>query len=211
MGRRPPPQAISAPNLVGAPTGLGAPVRGPRENRRARGRPYRHVRLEIALAGSAPARKLRVPALDEIAAALRERSVAEPDGLLALAAGALHALRASGLRDVGHWEIVPGGWLPVPLHPPAGDSASATVHELLDGLSGLPKGTMAGARSFSARLAGEGDRADLVVRRIHRQRVPSISLDLWGRWTKESVDGLRGAFAERLPVARAEIVRYEYA
>jgi len=56
-----------------------------------------------------------------------------------------------------------------------------------------------------------GNRADVVVRRVHRQGRHALSIDLWGSWTKETVNELTGSLAARLPVARTTLTKYQYA
>jgi hypothetical protein len=57
----------------------------------------------------------------------------------------------------------------------------------------------------------QGNRADVAVRRVHRLRRHTISLDLWGTWTKGMINELTGALAARLPVSRTTLTKYQYA
>ncbi len=209
MAPQPPP--LSAPDLIGVRGVLGPAASGPRGPRRARARPYRFARLEVELSGGLPTAGPPVPGLEALESLLKERKVAEPDGLASLAARALHALRARGVRRVDHWEIAPGGWLPLPDAAGAGGADAASDDDLLTALEQARRRASAPARSFSARLSGDGQRVDLVVRRVHRERTPAVTLELRGEWTKGSIDELRGALAARLPVGRITMTRFTYA
>ena len=67
------------------------------------------------------------------------------------------------------------------------------------------------ARSFSASLSGpSGNRADVVVRRVHRERRHALSIDLWGLWDRSSVKDLERAVSERLPVTRTAMTKFQY-
>jgi len=145
-----------------------------------------------------------LPVFRQLEALIREREVVEIGDLLRLSAEALHALASQGFSRVDHWETQPGGWLPLPepSHPqliePVGHMLRALQHDRWKRLGE--------ARSFAVRLSGAGpNRADLVVRRVHRERLHSISLDLHGKWTTTSVRDLVGALRRRLPVLRSEV------
>jgi len=142
-------------------------------------------------------------------ALIREREVVEIGDLLRLAAGALHALASQGFSRVDHWEVQPGGWLPLPepSHPriiePVGHMQRALRDDRWQHLGS--------ARSFAVRLSGTIPfRADVVVRRIHRERVHSVSLDLWGKVTATNVRDVVSALRGRLPVLRSQVTAFSY-
>lgn len=208
MAPRPEPPPLSAPDLIGTNSILNPIALGGVPGRRKAERPFSHARLEFALVprpGAGPGSWV-----DRIEAALRERLVREPDGLVRLVAQVLHALSAKGLRQVDHWELDPSGWLALSERRETGPSEAETVGLLLDALDQLPKGEIGRARGFAARVSGGGQRADVEVRRVHRERRPALALDLWGRWTRAEVRGVVEAVAARLPVARATLVRFRY-
>lgn len=210
----PPPGAspipLSAPGLIGPNSIFNPPWAGARSAHRARARPFSHVRLEIDLRPDGSTRG-PLPALQRFEALFRERKIVESADLVALAVQFLHALSARGFRRVDHWEVAPGGWLPPPGPGPGPGKAFEPVGALFETLSGPDASSIAGARTFLARLSdGEGNRLDLAIRRVHRQRRHSVSLDLWGSWTQEQVHGIVGAIAARLPVARTEVVAHQY-
>jgi hypothetical protein len=143
-------------------------------------------------------------------ALLREREVVEVGDLLLLTARLLHSLSADGFSRVDHWEVEPGGWLPLP--EPVHERIVEPVGHLLRALKSGAWERIADARAFSMRLSGRGDlRADATVRRLHRERTSSISLDLWGRLTSRDVRDVVGSLRERLPVLRSRVTAYSYA
>jgi hypothetical protein len=207
---RPPPPALSAPGLEGPISILNQPVAGPRSRRPSRSRPYRHAHLEIDLAGGAKATE-GAPLLGRLEAFLSEKRIVEAADLLRLTAATLHALSSVRFRWIDHWEVEPGGWLP----PPARRShrtAGTPVGDLLTALESGGWAPIAKARSFSVRLSDRrGNHADVVVRRVHRQRRHALSLDLWGFWTRAMVDDLKGSLSARLPVSSSALTRFQYA
>lgn len=202
--------ALSAPDLIGPTSILDQPTQGPRAARRRRNRPYSHVHLEIDLA-RAPTADPKVPVLERLEEVLGIQEVVESADLIRLTGGTLHALSARGFRRVDHWEVSPGGWLPLP-EPSARPGTDEPVGQLLAALASDEWRSLAQARSFSVRLSAlQGKHADVVVRRTHRPGHHSLSLDLRGVWTREEVAGVRGALAERLPVEHSEITKFQYA
>ena len=149
--------------------------------------------------------------LERLAGMLREREVIEKGTIVLLAGGALHALAARRFRLVNHWEIVPGGWLPPPIVGRKAETDEPVGH-LVEALEGENGPKIGSARSFSARLAdGSGNAIDMIVRRVHRERRHAMSLDLWGSWTPESVKDVEGSVAQRLPVMKSEMTKFQYA
>jgi hypothetical protein len=202
--------ALAAPGIGELLETPGPEITGPRSNRRRRDRPYSHVHLEIDLAPSPP-EVAGAPALERLAEFLRREKVVEQGTLILLAAQTLHALAARRFRRVDHWEITPGGWLPPP-RPRAGLDASEPVGELLTSLQSGPWSAAGGARAFSARLSDlSGARLDVTVRRVHREGRHAISLDLWGLWTRASVEALEGSLSKRLRVIRSRMTKFQYA
>ncbi|HEY6238571.1 MAG TPA: hypothetical protein VIZ68_05240 [Thermoplasmata archaeon] len=205
-----PEPALVAPGIGASNSILRPATAGPRSSRRHRNRPYSHVHLEVDLAPSLP---------DPPGEALRERwarflaegKVVERGTLILMAAATLHALASRRFRRVDHWEVSPGGWLPPP-RPGEGPGAEGPVGHLLDALESGAWSSAGGARSFSARLSDlSGGRVDVIVRRVHRGRRHALSLDLWGSWTKETVDDLVGSISKRLPVVRSTMTKFQYA
>lgn len=209
---KPPPTPLSAPDLIGPTSILQQPISGPRSSRRARNRPYSHAHLELdfELAGTklAPG----IPGLNSIQRLFRERELEESADLVVLGGVALHAFSSQGFRRVDHWEVSPGGWLPLPGHSKASRPGEETVGELLKALESGAWKSVAGARTFAVRLSDTaGNRADVVVRRVHRQRRHSISLDLWGSWTKAKIGLVTGSIGARLPLAHSTLTKFQYA
>ena len=173
---RPPPPAISAPGLIGPVSILNWPVAGPRAVRRHRRRPYTHVHLEIDLRPEAlaPGTSAFVRRIER---ALREREVEESTDLLKLTAAVLHALSAVGFLRVFHWEVEPGGWLPLP---DVGRARNETpLGQFLRALDSPSWQAAARARSLSLRLGARGDlHADAAVRLAHLLLFNYISLYL---------------------------------
>jgi hypothetical protein len=205
-----PVPALSAPGIGAANSLLKPPISGPRSNRRQRHRPYSHVHLEVDLT-RVPPDPTGEPLLERFAGLLRERKITERGTLVMLAASALHGLASQRFRRVDHWEVSPGGWLPPP-RAGKGTEEEEPVGYLLDALQSGAWTSVESARSFSARLSDHsGNRIDLMVRRVHRERRHSLSLDLWGSWTQETVKDLEGALARRLAIERSEITKFQYA
>ncbi len=206
----PPPGSspISAPDLTGPTSFLDWPILAVGSARRRRARPFGHVRLEIDLRHE-QFREPDIPVLRQFEALLRERAVVEQGDLLRLSAGALHAFSERGFSRVDHWEIVPGGWLPLP--EPTHTSLAEPVSHLLRALKSAQWNRLAEARQFSVRLSGHPKiRADLVVRRVHRERGHSLTVDLRGWIVERELDGLVRGIRERLPVLRSAVTEFAY-
>jgi hypothetical protein len=207
---REPEPALAAPGIGGLLTPPQQTISGPRKNRRRRDRPYSHVHLEIDL-DSKPPDPEGVPALEQLATFLGEKQIVERGTLVLMAAATLHALSARRFRRIDHWEVVPGGWLPPP-KPGANPDGTEPVGELLATIEGGGWSTVASARSFAARLSDlSGNRVDVTVRRIHRERRHAVSLDLWGVWTQSTLHDLEGSIRQRLPVVNTRMTKYQYA
>ncbi len=206
----PPPRSapISAPDLTGPTSILDWPVTAAGTGRKRRARPFGHARLEVDLRHE----KLQepgVPVLRQFERLLRERSVVEPSDLLRLSAAALHAFSVRGFSHVDHWEVDPGGWLPLP--EPTHRTLAEPVSHLVRALQSTEWRRLALAREFSVRLSGPPEmRADLVVRRVHRERGHSITIDLNGRIAPRELERLVGALRERLPVLRSAVTEFSY-
>ena len=202
--------ALAAPGVGGLLATPGQGLTGPRKNRRRRNRPYRHVHVEIDLAGP-PKPPGGVPALEQLEGFLRERKIVERGSLVRLAAGTLHALASKQFRRVDHWEVTPGGWLPLPTGPRSASGAEP-VGALLDALESGRWASVASARSFAARLAADsGARIDVTVRRVHREWRHAMTLDLSGVLTRDEVRAIIDALAARLPVVRSTLTKYQFA
>jgi len=200
------PSAVSAPDLTGPVSILQWPTRATGAGRRRRPRPYSHVHLEVDLAPEV-VREPGLPVFRQVEALLREREVVEVGDLLRLTAGVLHAFSAVGFRNVDHWEVEPGGWLPLPeashrkIEEPVGHFLRALASEDWKGLSAR--------RAFAVRVSGlKNLRADFVARRIHRERRHSLSIDLWGTISPTFVKTLVGALHGRLQLLRATVTEF---
>ncbi|MGC2289347.1 MAG: hypothetical protein WA688_05760 [Thermoplasmata archaeon] len=209
-----PPQeaepALAAPGIGELLSTPRRSISGPRSNRRRRDRRYSHVRLELDLA-SQPPTTVGDPLLEQLAGLVGERKIVEGGTLIVLAAASLHALAARGFRRVDHWEVSPGGWLPPP-RLEEDPKVEEPVGHLLDTLQRGAWSSVGLARTFSARLSDfSGARVDVTVRRVHREHRHSLTLDLWGSWTKEAVQDLQGSISARLSVAHSEMTKFQYA
>lgn len=200
---------LSAPDLTGPVSILNWPTTFAGSRPARKSRPFSHVRLEVDLRRES----VRMPTfavLDRLESLLKEREIVEGADLLRLAAQALHAFAGLGFRRVDHWEVEPGGWLPLP---------EASHAELIEPLGHLLRALenpgwkgLAARRAFSVRLSGAaGYRADLVVRRMHRERRHAVSIDLRGRITRSQVRDVAAALARRLPVLRVVVSEYAHA
>jgi hypothetical protein len=201
---------LSAPDLIGPISILNQPVSGPRSARRRHNRTFAHVHLVVELKSSAVT-PTAVPVLQRLEALLGMRKIVEAADLIRLAGWTLHAFSARGFRRVDHWEVAPGGWLPLP-EASARRPTEEPVGHLLKILESDAARSIAQARTFSVRLSDfHGNHADVIVRRVHRARRPAIELDLRGIWTRSDVEDLKGAFSERLPVVRTTVTKFQYA
>ncbi len=210
MATMPAPQgpAISAPDLTGPTSFLDWPLLKAGSRRHA-ARPFSHVRVEVDLQPEI-VREPRLKILERVEALLKEREVVEIGDLLRLTAGVLHAFSARGFTRVDHWEVEPGGWLPLP--EPSHARIEEPVGHLLRALENEDWKGLRARRSFSVRLSGRAAfRADVVVRRIHRERRHTLTVNLWGRITRADVRGIMGTLGERVSVLRGTVVEYAYA
>jgi hypothetical protein len=198
----------SASDRAGSPSVLEWPISATDGRKTRKTRPFGHIRLELDLRHerlSEPA----VPVLRQFERLLRERSVVEPTDLLRLGAASLHAFSERGFSRVDHWEIEPGGWLALP--EPTHKSLAEPVSHLVRALQSEEWRRLALAREFSVRLSGHPKiRADLVVRRVHRERGHSVSVDLRGWIAYRELEGLARALRERLPVLRSAVTEFAY-
>jgi len=206
----PPPRATpaaSAPDLTGPTSILNWPVASA-GTRRRHPPPFAHVVLEIDLRHEQLERP-RIPLLQQLEGLLRERSVVERGDLLRLSAAALHALAGRGFSRVDHWQVEPGGWLPLP--EPTHARLAEPVGHLLRALASPAWSRLAEAREFSVRLSGKLKfRADLVVRRVHRERGHSLTIELRGSITPREVEGLVHALRGHLPVLHSRLAAFAY-
>ncbi len=203
------PGPVSAPDLVGPVSILQWPTAKRGSGRRRRPRPFSHVHLEVDLEPEV-VREPGLPVFRQVEALLRERQVVEVGGLLRLTAGVLHALSAYGFRRVDHWEVDPGGWLPLP--EPSHAKIEEPVGHFLRALESDRWKGLAARRSFSVRVSGLRDlRADFVARRVHRERRHSLSLDVYGTLTPAQLKDLAGALHHHLRVLRIKLTEYSHA
>lgn len=201
--------AASAPDLIGPTSILNQPVQGPRGPRRRRARPYRHVHFGISLEGTAlkPSTSSIVRRLESWT---REQELIEKGDLWGIVARCLHAFSAAGFQFVERWETEPGGPLELPGRH-RGRRIEPVGH-LLRAVQSPEWAGRAAADTFLVQLSGnQAARADLRVRRVHRQRHHAISVDLNGLVTHAELERLLGALRERLDVRTADITKVMYA
>ncbi|MGP8075800.1 MAG: hypothetical protein ACLP8Y_03570 [Thermoplasmata archaeon] len=158
--------------------------------------------LELDLVHEAFQRR-GLPFVHRLESIFREREVFEVEGLLRLSAGVLHAMAARGFSRVDHWEVRPGGWLPLP--EPAHERRVEPAGHLLRALESGTWQRVADARAFAVRLSGAGDvRADVTVRRVHRERGHAITVELFGPLSERDLQGLERDLRDDLAVARLQ-------
>jgi hypothetical protein len=206
------PIPLSAPGLIGPNSILNPPWAGSTTARKRRVAAFSHAHLEVDLAPSTPVPgRSQPPVLRRLENLLERQEVVEGADLVRLVAGALHALASLRFRRVDHWEVVPGGWLPPPQSGLPPSRMDEPLGALLHALEGDHRTTITQARKFSARASDlRGNHVDLVVQRVHRRRAHSLSVDLWGFWTKEMIADLAAALKERLPVVRVTVTKHQY-
>lgn len=139
-----------------------------------------------------------IPLLGTLTRFLREQEVEEEGSLLVRVGELLHELGEDGFSRVDHWQVEPGGWLPLP---------EATHESHVEPLGHLARAlrdpawtSLGSARGFAFRLSGPHDRrVDAEVLHRHRERQHSITLVLWGPPTtpdlRRLVRRLRSRFA----------------
>lgn len=158
------------------------------------------MHLEVDLVHEA-FRRRGVPFLHRLEAVFREQEVVEVEGLLRPAAMVLHVLGSQGYSRVDHWEVRPGGWLPLP--EPAHERLTEPVGHLLHALESDAWKRVVDARSFAARLSGTGEtRADVTVRRVHREHAHAITVELFGPVSEGELHRIEHALREELSIAR---------
>jgi hypothetical protein len=168
---------------------------------------YRRAQLELDVEHEGY-RPEPVALLTPLTSLLHEREVEDVEDLLTMTAQVLRAFSAAGFREVDHWEVRPGGWLPLP--EPAHPRLAEPVAHLARALSDPSWAPVARARRFAARLSGPDRlRLDFVLRRVHRERRHALSIELYGRMTRATVDDLIARVHAQLPLVRAEVVAVE--
>ncbi len=206
---RPPPPAVSAPGLVGPTSILNWPLGQAGQGRKRPARPYAHVHLEIDLR-SAVVQDSGRTGVRRVEALLRERPVVETSDLRPTVARLLHGLASSGFSRVDRWTVEPGGEQAVP--GAIDDPSQAPIGAVRRAVEGAAGESVRSARRLRLELEGSGgNRAEVVVRRLHRERRHTLSLDLRGQWAHAAVKDVVSALRERLPVARSEVTSFSYA
>lgn len=199
----------SAPDVVGPVSILNQPVVGPRENRRRRDRPYGHVQYVLDLALQ-PGKPIDHPTAQSLQKTMDKKQIEAGSDFVHLVAALLHALSARRFKWIDHWEAGSAGWLPIPTHKD-GASGVESVGQLEETIASGSWAPGEKADSFSARLTDHaGGRVDLVVRAHPHLFHHSLTIDLWGKWTKSSADELIGSVASRVPVKEAKMTKYAY-
>ncbi|MCI4365957.1 MAG: hypothetical protein L3K10_07895 [Thermoplasmata archaeon] len=164
---------------------------------------YRQLQLELDVAHEGY-RSEPFPILAPFASFFHEREVEGVDDLLQMTARALEAFSRSGFREVDHWEVRPGGWLPLP--EPAHERLAEPVTHLLRAFLDASWAPVRTSRTFAARLTGPGGtRLDFTLRRVHRERTHALSVMAWGPITRGAANELVARVHERLPLVRAEV------
>ncbi len=203
-----PAGGLSAPDLTGPTSILNWPISGPRSQRRRKQRPFAHIHIEVDLRPETLAANGGI--VGRIEKVLREREVVESADLLRFTAGVLHAFSAAGFVRIRHWEAQPGGWLPLP-EDRSGARSEEPLGHFLRALRGDAWSQLKASRSFSMRLGAMGDlHADVVIRRLHRERHHTVSIDLRGRFPEATVDDLVGALRSRTPVRSTKVTEASY-
>lgn len=159
-----------------------------------------YTRIEIDLVREAFQRSSPT-LISRLESLFAEREVVEVEGLLRLTASVMKALAAQGFSRVDHWEVHPGGWLPLP--EPAHARLEEPVGHLLNALRSPAWKRIAGARLFAARLSGPGAvRADMTVRRVHRERGHAVTVELFGPTSAGDLRGVEASLRSELTIAR---------
>ncbi|HYB77668.1 MAG TPA: hypothetical protein VEE83_03175 [Thermoplasmata archaeon] len=159
-----------------------------------------HVRFEIDLVRER-FRRSDPTFVQRLEGIFGEREVVEVEGLLRLSASVLTALSRRGFSRVDHWEVQPGGWLPLP--EPVHERLREPVGHLLHALRSEAWKRVAGARSFAVRLSGSGEmRADVIVRRVHRERRHAVTVELFGSISTAELRAIERALRDELVIAR---------
>lgn len=203
-----PAGGLQAPDITGPTSILNWPISGPRAQRRRKQRPFAHVHIEVDLKPASPPPSTGL--VGKVEKVLREREVVESPDLLRFTAGVLHAFSAAGFVRIRHWEAQPGGWLPLP-EDRSGAREEEPLGHFLRALQSDAWSQLRAARSFSMRLGAMGHlHADIIVRRMHRERHHTVSIDLRGRFPEGVVDDLVGALRTRVPVRSTKVTEASY-
>jgi hypothetical protein len=177
----------------------GSPTSSPRS---AAGATGRRARLDFDLHHEVVAEG-RFPLLGSIEGIFHERAVEERARLPALAEGLLRALHDVGYRRADRWELDPGGWIPLPEEAHRG-SVEPIAH-LLRALASESWGSIAEARGLTVLVSSaDGRSATAVLRRFHRERDHTLSIEVEGSSRREC-GRLVEAVRDRLPVLRARV------
>ena len=198
------PMPLSAPDLIGPVSIVNWPTSGASQRRKGPPRPFRHALLEIRLQSPTvqPPKNALLRGLEE---AFRSRPVVEAGSFGRRAVATLHGFSARGYRSVVHWETHPPDRIASP------GEGEEPISTLLTSLSKDGGPGLAGASTFRAVLADtSGNRADITLRRIHREGRPGIILEMTGSIPPAELHGLVGALVQRLPIKSSHLVRYAY-
>jgi hypothetical protein len=139
---------------------------------------------------------------------LRERPVEEQIGLLELGSGLLRALTDAGYSRAERWSIDPGGWVALPEDPHRG--SEEPIAHLLHALKDERWKRFDVADGFHVTVtAPDGRIATAVIRRYHRERGHTVSIELPGRRASRAEgEELVRAVRAHLPVLRARALGF---
>ncbi len=139
---------------------------------------------------------------------VRERPVEEQLGLVELAVGLLHALSDAGYTRAERWTIDPVGWVALPEAPHRG-SEEPLAHLVRAFVEGGWKRFDPSEGFHVTALAPDGRLASAALRRFHRERGHTVTIELPGRRaTHQEGEELVKAVRSRLPVVRVRALGF---
>lgn len=200
MPNSPPP--LAAPGLSGSSSILSQPLTRPSGHRSHRTRAYRAILVEAEVSPHAPATEQETwrHEIEEWLGARKLRSSGE---LLRSVAGTLHAMASIGLKWVDHWEVTPGGWLPLPR---SSRGPQVSSRDLLDAFEGDQEESLRRARALKLRLSGPtGFRVDAEIHRARLRSGTFIRLGFAGHIPSDQLSHILDALRSRLPVSRTTV------
>jgi hypothetical protein len=148
------------------------------------------------------------PVLEAVEGLVRERAVEEEVGLIELGSGLLRGLAAAGYTRAERWSIDPVGWVALPEAPHRG--AEEPIGHLLQALTHASWKRFDVADGLSVAVsAPDGRTAAAVVRRYHRERGHTVTIELpFRRPSRSEGSALVQAMRTHLPVVRARAIGF---